>query len=394
MKIKVLQLIAITLSISFSVLAEPDFSQIGFSTLPGLGVETTTGGGNAAPVFVKTADEFRTQVERRDIKKKEDRGNAPRVIVVAEDIDLGELKNGKPGDEIKDIGIVYPESNTTIYSLGEGKTIRRGTISIHGRSNIIIRNLKFRDLWEFDPTGEYDKNGWDYLVVTEQNNTFSHHIWIDHCDFGKVYDGQLDVVHGSDFVTISWCKFAGDEKGPQKKVTLIGHGPNNAEEDAGRLNVTLHHNWYENIEDRAPRARFGNIHTFNNYINGATFGSLAVCNAAMLIEANHYNDVAIATTFSHAKDTIENKKGGTIAIADSLNTNPRAFEAKSDVEKFEFENNFKGSVAREAMTFNKTLNINWADPKKLPYAYKLDQAAEVAEIVKKYAGAGKIDPSK
>ena len=39
----------------------------------------------------------------------------------------------------------------------------------------------------------------------------------------------------------------GDERGPQKKVSLIGHSPSAAAEDKGRLNVTLHHNWYENI---------------------------------------------------------------------------------------------------------------------------------------------------
>ena len=38
--------------------------------------------------------------------------------------------------------------------------------------------------------------------------------------------------------------------------------------DRGRLNVTLHHNLFENIADRAPRARFGNIHAFNILVDG------------------------------------------------------------------------------------------------------------------------------
>ncbi|MBC7783245.1 MAG: hypothetical protein H7144_05345 [Burkholderiales bacterium] len=389
-------LIAFTCLPSATAIAadRPDFTQVGFSTLNAYGDNGTTGGGDVEPVIVRTAQEFQTQVERLDIKKKADRDTAPRVIVVGGDIDLGELKNGNAGTELKNVGIVRIVSNTTIYAAA-GATLRRGTLDIHGKHNIIIRNLAFRDLWEFDPTGEYDKNGWDYLRITNQGDVLSHHVWIDHCDFGKVYDGQLDVVHGSDLVTISWCKFAGDDRGAQKKVTLIGHGPNNSAQDLGRLNVTLHHNWYENFEDRAPRSRFGNIHSFNNYINGATHATISVLGAVTLVEANHYDDVGIATTFSHADDNLRKNRAGTIVIADSINTNPRQLKPTTRPdEAFSQENNFKGNVERHAMEFRKPLGFEWADRKGLPYPYKPDPVADVAGVVKAFAGIGKIDPEK
>ena len=33
--------------------------------------------------------------------------------------------------------------------------------------SLVIRNLAFRDLWEFDPTGKYDQLGWDYVRITD-----------------------------------------------------------------------------------------------------------------------------------------------------------------------------------------------------------------------------------
>src|SRR5438876_107481 len=84
--------------------------------------------------------------------------------------------------------------------------------------------------------------------------------------------------------------------GAQKKVSIVSHGANNVAEDKGRLNVTFHHNWYENIDDRAQRTRFGNIHSFNNFINGAVNATISVVDATTLIERNVYNDVEIATS--------------------------------------------------------------------------------------------------
>ena len=372
----------------------PSVEHTGFSTLNSYGQDGTTGGGTNAPVFVRSAKEFQSAAERLDIKDKKLRDTAPRVILVANDIDLGELANVTGSSSGKSVGIVRVRPHTTISSAGAGATILRGTLELHGTWNIIIRNLKFRDLWELDPTGKYDRFGWDYVRITSGGKVHSHHVWVDHCDFGKVYDGQVDVVHGSDCVTISWCRFAGDERGPQKKVSLIGHSssPSAAAVDRGRLNVTLHHNWYENIEDRTPRARFGNIHAYNNVIEGAKYATISVMTAVTLVEGCVYRNAKCATSFSHAKDSAAKEKSGTICIVDSRNENIRAADvAEKADERFEQENNFKSNVTREALQFNAAPGLVWPDRNKIPYHYTADSVDAASELVKKFSGCGHLE---
>src|SRR6185436_9035775 len=52
----------------------------------------------------------------------------------------------------------------------------------------------------------YDLQGWDFIALTNA----ARNVWVDHCDLGKAYDGQLDIVRGSDLVTVSWNRLVGD----------------------------------------------------------------------------------------------------------------------------------------------------------------------------------------
>lgn len=370
--------------------ATPSIGPVGFAAVNAHGMDTTTGGGNARVVVVRNAKELLAALES---SKKEKGEPAPRVVRVEGDIDLGELDNEKPGEVLKHVGRVQIASNTTVFAAGEGATLRHGTLEVHGTHNIIIRNLKFRDLWEEDPTGKYDRFGWDYVRITNSGKMHAHHVWVDHCDFEKAYDGLLDVTHGSDLVTVSWCRFAGDARGPQKKASLIGHssGKSAAEVDHGRLNVTLHHNLFEGIDDRSPRARFGNIHFFNNVVSGAKNATISVSGAATLVDNVVYNDCQVATSFSHAADCVRKNLGGSLLIVNSRNTNPRP-PSKSDDEDdaFEAARNFQNSGDAASFQFNAPADWSWADIKKLPYSYQADPVERVEEIVRKSAGAGKL----
>lgn len=69
-------------------------------------------------------------------------------------------------------------------------------LTILGQSNVIIRNLKSSKV-----LAEYGD------VVTVQKST---NIWIDSCDFSSdldhdkdYYDGLIDIVHASEWVTVS-----------------------------------------------------------------------------------------------------------------------------------------------------------------------------------------------
>ncbi|MGW0759221.1 pectate lyase family protein [Streptomyces sp. NPDC002814] len=71
-------------------------------------------------------------------------------------------------------------------------------------------------------------------------------------------DGLLDITNCSDLITVSWSRFADHDK-----AMLIGNG-DSATGDRGKLRVTLHHNEFESVVQRAPRVRFGQVHVYNN----------------------------------------------------------------------------------------------------------------------------------
>ena len=66
-------------------------------------------------------------------------------------------------------------------------------------------------MWEWDEAtkGHYDRNDWDFIDLG--NGGTVSNIWIDHCTFTKSYDGIVDIKAGSTNITLSWCKYTGDD---------------------------------------------------------------------------------------------------------------------------------------------------------------------------------------
>jgi pectate lyase len=98
-------------------------------------------------------------------------------------------------------------------------------------------------------------------------------VWFDHDHIYDGSDGNLDVVHGSDLVTISWTKFSYSSARTDPDAgasghrfsNLIGNNDDNEQVDSGRLNVTFSHVWWaDNVNQRMPRTRFGKVHVFNS----------------------------------------------------------------------------------------------------------------------------------
>jgi pectate lyase len=253
---------------------------VGWAAQPGMGVETTTGGGNAAPQTVTTLAAFTSAVS----------GTAAKVIYVT-----GKLAPGK----------VNVGSNKTIVGLCGAEV--HGHLGFSGSSNVIIRNIKIVGYGvgdcSLDP--DYDaavgcSSGNDAITV----NNDSHHLWFDHCDVSDGTDGNLDITKGSDFVTVSWTKFhytprkdpvGNDSTGDSghRFSNLIGAADNVAG-DVGKLNVTWHHDWWaDNVNQRMPRTRAGKIHLFNNLFtaSGNSYCSNAGQGAALLVENTIYSGV-------------------------------------------------------------------------------------------------------
>lgn len=168
-------------------------------------------------------------------------------------------------------------SNTTLIGAGRDSGLRGAALEIVGRDNVIVRNLNLVDTYdcfpqwspEDGPDGNWNSQ-YDNLLVRD-----SRRIWIDHNRFAdqhsadsrqpeyfgrpyQIHDGLLDLTHGSDRVTVSWNYFHDHDKG------LLMGGSDSHTTDAGRLRISLHHNLFENLVQRAPRVRFGQVHVYNN----------------------------------------------------------------------------------------------------------------------------------
>jgi pectate lyase len=290
--------------------------------------EGTTGGGVVAETDatyrkVSTPLEFATAI--RDANKK---AGQVRVIEILNDLNLGwnEIDPSikalvstpfssaiapKLHPVLLATGVstvqISPRSGLTIFS-AKGATIRHASWSIKNTSNIIIRNLKFDELWEWDEEskGDYDKNNWDFIVIGVGAGTVSQ-LWVDHCTFTKSYDGIIDTKGGASRITYSSNKYTGDDGAtnlnsfvwqqinalesnkvshamydflrtrgfsPIDVVTIIqGSGKTHAigelSLDPVNMNssVTFHHQWYINPWDRLPRLAGGTVHNYNIYVD-------------------------------------------------------------------------------------------------------------------------------
>ena len=85
-------------------------------------------------------------------------------------------------------------SDLLVYSKNGAKLTHCG-FKLTSDNNVVFRNLQFDEMWQWedapaestDKIGDYDWYGWAYFKIS-----FCGYIWIDHCNFGKSYDGQID----------------------------------------------------------------------------------------------------------------------------------------------------------------------------------------------------------
>ncbi len=94
-------------------------------------------------------------------------------------------------------------SNLLIFSKNASKITHAG-FKVTSSNNIVFKNLEFDELWQWEDSsktnpsytiGDYDVFGWAYFKIA-----FCGTVLIDHCTFGKSYDGQIDISN-PDYVT-------------------------------------------------------------------------------------------------------------------------------------------------------------------------------------------------
>jgi pectate lyase len=79
----------------------------------------------------------------------------------------------------------------------------------------------------------------------------------------QCHDGALDIKNASDFVTVS-----NNIIEQHDKTGLVGQSDSNTG-DEGHQTITFASNLYRNLGQRAPRVRFGKVHSVNNYFVGS-----------------------------------------------------------------------------------------------------------------------------
>lgn len=215
----------------------------------------TTGGEGGTIVTVTNATELR------------DAASSPSKMIITVD---GNINLGS--------SLLKVTSNKTIQGKNSNSTIK-GCISIKRVDNVIIRNLNI--------TNPDDAGTGDGIEVSESSKVF-----ITKCTFYDCADGSIDIVRASDFVTVSWCKFSYINQREHNFVNLIGNG-DNVPTDAGKLHVTMHHNWYDNgCDQRMPRVRYGKVHVYNNYFGtpGALYNIGVGVYSQILVENNYFEN--------------------------------------------------------------------------------------------------------
>lgn len=175
-------------------------------------------------------------------------------------------------------------SNTTLIGLGDDAGFVGANIVILSATNVVVRNLSVEAPVDFFTTWSPDDGdgAWNARFDAVSSVT-SNHLWIDHVRLtdgrypdseapggfrGKPanrHDGLLDLKDGTDYVTISNSKLHDHDK-----TMLLGSGDEHVDKDGGKLRVSYIANLMENIQQRGPRVRFGQVHVVNNYFVGST----------------------------------------------------------------------------------------------------------------------------
>ncbi len=253
--------------------------------------------------------------------------------------------------------------------------------------NIILRNLQIDTPWDVNPE-DSDNAYMDGLTITR-----GQQIWIDHVTISDGdtpeslasdtrHDGALDIVRGSDYVSVSNSVFT-----KHHKTTLVGNGDSGrAWSDAGRLHVTMTGNWWDHAYSRLPLVRFGQLHLYNNLVTGSTSTSDSDKKFGSGLDVRYQSDVISESNFyeftglkpkevcgklAGGKDAISFRSSGHRFISDK-GDDGKAMTAVIDVE-------LQGCESLP-------VKQNWVPP----YAYTLRPADAVRDAIRMGSGAGRL----
>ncbi len=244
-------------------------------------------------------------------------------------------------------------SNVTIVGVGGGAVFDQVGIHIRDSRNIIVQNVTVRNVRK---SGSPTSNGGDAIGM----ESTVRNVWVDHVTLeasggeAEGFDGLFDMKDDTQYVTLSYSILRNSGRGG-----LIG----SSESDLSNGFITYHHNRYENIDSRTPLLRGGVAHIYDNhYLRLNESGINSRAGARARVENNYFEDSNdVLGTFYTDQAGFWQVSGN---IFDNVTWSPR-----------ESDHNPAGPDPQS----NTSVSI--------PYAYGLDPAACVPDVVRRTAGA-------
>lgn len=302
---------------------------------------------------------------------------------------------GSKGDN-GNMAISKYAKNITIEGIGDDAAINGWGISFSQTSttqaaapdageSFEVRNLTFKNY----PEDALGFQGDDAITspirrVWVHNNVFYPGYCANPAESDKAEgDGSLDFKRGC-YYTMAYNHYINCHK-----TNLLGAGDSN-----DQFYMTLHHNWYQNVESRQPLASGGNAHIYSTYFDNAGSTTIDLRGKAMEFSEENY--------FENAKNAYKTRK-----TTSNLKTYNDILAGKSTIG--DIKGSFVQATVRDqeglpdnGLNFpDGTSLANWdINPAEFYYdasAKKSDvevltPAAEVPEYVKTYAGTLKAFP--
>ena len=276
--------------------------------------------------------------------------------------------------------------NVTI--IGRGKQAEFNGIGIHIRAgNIIIRNLKLHEVPQSRGEG-------DIITIDGRPNktttTPVRNIWIDHNELYNNLNAAIPADITDEKVKAEYQKDFFDElvsgRGDISNITISYNYLHDSwktslwgssDEDNFNRQITFHHNRWENVNSRLPLMRFGQAHLFNNFyykVDSTAINSRM--GAIARVEQNYFDAV---------KNPVLSKDSSVLGQWQLIN-NKLGKQIKWSLTE-DAQNRLADSRLRDDKSTG-VLNL----PADYQYAPILLPAEDVEKHVKRFAGAGIVEP--
>lgn len=181
--------------------------------------------------------------------------------------------------------ISISNTNTLLVYSKNGCKLTNAGFKVTSCDDVVFRNLDMDGIWQWEDSpsatpigkiGDMDAQGWAYFKIS-----FSAHVWIDHCSFGKSYDGQIDISNPYWF-TVRTASYAPFGTNPYKTEGYTGIHISNCNFHAGskdkdgylyKMMEEIEEDYQKSLSDSTYQTKYLYYKTLRD---GFTYGSTNV----------------------------------------------------------------------------------------------------------------------